>query len=61
LPSSYDRDLQRDVALGHLLAASGFRLILTVAYKRRRRCGELGVAAICGGGSQGEAILLRAV
>jgi acetyl-CoA C-acetyltransferase len=49
------------VALGHPLAASGFRLVVTLAYELRRRGGELGVAAICGGGGQGEAILLRAV
>ena len=49
------------VALGHPLAASGFRLVLTLAYELRRRGGELGVAAICGGGGQGEAILLRSL
>jgi acetyl-CoA C-acetyltransferase len=49
------------VALGHPLAASGFRLILTLAYELRRRGSELGVAAMCGGGGQGEAVLLRAV
>jgi acetyl-CoA C-acetyltransferase len=48
------------VALGHPLAASGLRLILTLAYELRHRGGGLGVAAICGGGGQGEAILLRA-
>jgi acetyl-CoA C-acetyltransferase len=48
------------VALGHPLAASGLRLVLTLAYELRRSGGELGVAAICGGGGQGEAILLRA-
>jgi acetyl-CoA C-acetyltransferase len=47
------------VALGHPLAASGFRLILTLAYELRRRGSELGVAAMCGGGGQGEAVLLR--
>jgi acetyl-CoA C-acetyltransferase len=49
------------VALGHPLAASGFRLVLTLAYELRRRGRELGVAAICGGGGQGEAILLRSL
>jgi acetyl-CoA C-acetyltransferase len=49
------------VALGHPLAASGLRLVLTLAYELRERSGELGVAAICGGGGQGEAILLRAL
>jgi acetyl-CoA C-acetyltransferase len=49
------------VALGHPLAASGLRLVLTLAYELRRRGREHGVAAICGGGGQGEAILLRSV
>jgi acetyl-CoA C-acetyltransferase len=49
------------VALGHPLAASGFRLVLTLAYELRRRGLELGVATMCGGGGQGEALLLRAV
>ncbi|MBE2318984.1 acetyl-CoA C-acyltransferase [Solirubrobacter sp. CPCC 204708] len=47
------------VALGHPLAGSGLRLILTLAYELRRRGGGLGVATLCGGGGQGEAILLR--
>jgi acetyl-CoA C-acetyltransferase len=47
------------VALGHPLAASGLRLVLTLAYSLRRRGGGLGVATLCGGGGQGEAILLR--
>jgi acetyl-CoA C-acetyltransferase len=47
------------VALGHPLAASGLRLVLTLAYELRRRGGGLGVATLCGGGGQGEAILLR--
>jgi acetyl-CoA C-acetyltransferase len=48
------------VALGHPLAASGFRLVLTLAYELRERGKELGVATLCGGGGQGEALLLRA-
>jgi len=48
------------IALGHPLGASAFRLILTLAYELRRRNGELGVAALCGGGGQGEAMLIRA-
>jgi acetyl-CoA C-acetyltransferase len=47
------------VAIGHPLAASGMRLVLTLAYELRRRGGELGVATMCGGGGQGEALLLR--
>jgi acetyl-CoA C-acetyltransferase len=49
------------VAVGHPLAASGMRLVLTLAYELRRRGGELGVATMCGGGGQGEALLLRSV
>ena len=47
------------VALGHPLAGSGLRLVLTLAYELRRRGGGLGVATLCGGGGQGEAILLE--
>ena len=49
------------VALGHPLAASGFRLVLTLAHELRRRDAEFGVAALCGGGGQGEALLLRMI
>jgi acetyl-CoA C-acetyltransferase len=48
------------VALGHPLAASGLRLVLTLAYELRRRGGGVGVATLCGGGGQGEAVLIRA-
>lgn len=48
------------VAIGHPLAGSGLRLILTLAYELRRRGGGVGVATLCGGGGQGEAVLLRA-
>jgi acetyl-CoA C-acetyltransferase len=47
------------VALGHPIGASGARLVLTVAYELRRRGGGLGVAALCGGGGQGDALLLQ--
>lgn len=47
------------VAIGHPLAGSGLRLVLTLAYELRRRGGGVGVATLCGGGGQGEAILLR--
>jgi acetyl-CoA C-acetyltransferase len=49
------------IALGHPLGASALRLILTLAYELRRRHAELGVAALCGGGGQGEAMLVRAL
>ncbi len=47
------------IALGHPLGASGFRLVQTLATQMRRQGAELGIAALCGGGGQGEAILLR--
>lgn len=47
------------VALGHPLGASGFRLVMTLAIEMRERSVEYGVAAICGGGGQGQAMLLR--
>ncbi len=48
------------VALSHPIGASGARLALTCALELRRRGGGLGVAALCGGGGQGDALLLRA-
>jgi acetyl-CoA C-acetyltransferase len=47
------------VALGHPIGASGARIVLTLAYELRRRGGGLGVAAICSGSGQGDAVLLR--
>ncbi|MHA6626531.1 acetyl-CoA C-acyltransferase [Pseudonocardia sichuanensis] len=47
------------IAIGHPLGGSGFRLVMTLAFEMRRRGAELGVAAICGGGGQGGALLLR--
>jgi acetyl-CoA C-acetyltransferase len=47
------------VALGHPIGASGARLALTVAMELRRRGGGLGAAALCGGGGQGDALLVR--
>ena len=47
------------VALGHPIGASGNRLALTLAYELRRRGGGVGAAALCGGGGQGDALLLR--
>jgi len=49
------------VALGHPIGASGARIVLTLALEMRRRGVELGGAAICGGGGQGDALLLRRV
>ena len=47
------------VALGHPIGASGARLVLTAAMEMRRRGAELGAVAICGGGGQGDALVLR--
>jgi acetyl-CoA C-acetyltransferase len=47
------------VALGHPIGASGTRLVLTLALELRRRGGGLGAAALCGGGGQGDALLVR--
>lgn len=46
------------VALGHPIGMSGTRLMLTLAHELRRRGGGHGVAALCGGGGQGEAMIL---
>ena len=47
------------VALGHPIGASGARLVLTLAHEMRRRGVDLGGATICGGGGQGDALVLR--
>jgi len=47
------------VALGHPIGASGARIILTLIYELKRRGGGLGVAAICSGSGQGDAILVE--
>jgi acetyl-CoA C-acetyltransferase len=49
------------VALGHPIGASGARLVLTLAYEMRRRGVDLGGAALCGGGGQGDALIIRKV
>lgn len=47
------------IALGHPVGMSGARLVLTLAYELRRRGGGIGSAALCGGGGQGDALVLR--
>ncbi|MGH2733388.1 MAG: acetyl-CoA C-acetyltransferase [Actinomycetota bacterium] len=47
------------VALGHPIGASGARLVLTLAYELRHRGGGVGVASLCGGGGQGDALVIR--
>jgi acetyl-CoA C-acetyltransferase len=49
------------VALGHPIGASGARLVLTLALEMRRRGIELGGASLCGGGGQGDALIIRRV
>src|SRR5690606_40400627 len=44
------------VALGHPIGASGARIILTLMHELKRRGGGIGIAAICSGGGQGDAI-----
>ncbi len=47
------------VALGHPIGASGGRILGTMIHELRRNGGGLGLAAICSGGGQGDAILLE--
>ncbi len=47
------------VALGHPIGASGARIIGTLVAELRRRGGGLGCAAICSGGGQGDAVIVR--
>jgi acetyl-CoA C-acetyltransferase len=48
------------IALGHPIGMSGNRLALTLLHELRRRGGGLGAAALCGGGGQGDALIVRA-
>ncbi|WP_214480903.1 acetyl-CoA C-acetyltransferase [Bacillus sp. SM2101] len=47
------------VALGHPIGASGARIIITLIHELKRRGGGLGIAAICSGGGQGDAIMVE--
>jgi acetyl-CoA C-acetyltransferase len=47
------------IALGHPIGASGARILLTLIYELRRIGGGYGIAAICSGSAQGDAVLLR--
>ena len=47
------------IALGHPIGMSGARLALTLALELKRRGGGVGAAALCGGGGQGDALILR--
>jgi acetyl-CoA C-acetyltransferase len=48
------------IALGHPIGMSGNRLALTLLHELKRRGGGLGAAALCGGGGQGDALVIRA-
>ncbi|MFF7149740.1 acetyl-CoA C-acetyltransferase [Streptomyces griseoaurantiacus] len=47
------------IALGHPIGMSGARLVLHLALELKRRGGGIGAAALCGGGGQGDALILR--
>jgi acetyl-CoA C-acetyltransferase len=49
------------IALGHPVGMSGTRLALTLLHELKRRGGGLGAAALCGGGGQGDALLVRSL
>jgi acetyl-CoA C-acetyltransferase len=49
------------IALGHPIGMSGNRLALTLLYELRRRGGGVGAAALCGGGGQGDALIVRTI
>ncbi len=48
------------IAIGHPVGASGLRILMTMMYELRRRGGGMGIAAICGGLTQGEAVIIKA-
>jgi len=47
------------VALGHALGSTGARMLVTLVHEMRRRHVEYGAATLCGGGGQGDALILR--
>jgi acetyl-CoA C-acetyltransferase len=49
------------IALGHPIGMSGNRLALTILHELRRRGGGLGAAALCGGGGQGDALIVESI
>jgi acetyl-CoA C-acetyltransferase len=49
------------IALGHPIGMSGNRLALTLLHELRRRGGGVGAAALCGGGGQGDAVIVRSL
>ena len=49
------------IALGHPIGMSGTRIVLTVLNELARRGGGIGAAALCGGGGQGDALLVKTI
>ena len=49
------------IALGHPIGMSGNRLALTLLHELKRRGGGVGAAALCGGGGQGDALIVGTV
>ena len=49
------------IALGHPVGMSGTRLALTALLELRRRGGGLAAVALCGGGGQGDALIVRSL
>ena len=47
------------IALGHPIGMSGARIVLYLALELKRRGGGVGAAALCGGGGQGDALVIR--
>jgi acetyl-CoA C-acetyltransferase len=47
------------IALGHPIGMSGARLVLTLALELKRRGGGIGAAGLCGGGGQGDALIIK--
>ncbi|REK78325.1 acetyl-CoA C-acyltransferase, partial [Rhodococcus erythropolis] len=47
------------IAVGHPLGMSGARIALHLALELQRRGGGIGAAALCGGGGQGDALIVR--
>ena len=47
------------IAVGHPLGMSGARIVLHLALELQRRGGGIGAAALCGGGGQGDALIIR--
>jgi acetyl-CoA C-acetyltransferase len=47
------------ISMGHPIGMSGARIVLHLAYELGRRGGGIGAAGLCGGGGQGDALVLR--